>query len=128
MITGWFLIFSKTLNIAKLTTSWSSKEQQPLFARSFSQYFLWFVFQFPFGTRKNGSPAIGLQVKTLEQWGYGYRSRIHYHANYIGANRAGRSNLQYNLDQQYFNRDRLSKSYIESNIQRLREVYTSYIR
>ena len=86
------------------------------------------TFQFPFGTRKNASPAIGLQVKTLEQWGYGYRSRINNNANYIGGNRAGKSNLQYNLDQQYFNRDRLSKAYIESNMQRLRNSYVNFIR
>jgi len=84
------------------------------------------TFQFPFGTRKNFSPAIGLQVKTLDQWGYGYRSRINNDANYISANRAGKTNLQYNIDQQYFNRDRLSKSYIESNVQRLRESYRAY--
>ena len=86
------------------------------------------TFQFPFGTRKNASPASGVQLKTLEQWGYGYRSRINNDANYIGGNRAGRSNLQYNLEQQYFNRDRLSKSYIESNMQRLRESYRAYLR
>lgn len=84
------------------------------------------TFQFPFGTRKNFAPAFGVQVKTLEQWGYGYRSRINNHANYIGGNRAGTANLQYNVDQQYFNRDRLSKTYIESNMQRLRESYRTY--
>ncbi|MFT6985202.1 MAG: hypothetical protein ACJAT7_001010 [Psychromonas sp.] len=84
------------------------------------------TFQFPFGTRKNSAPTLGLQIKTLEQWGYGYRSRINNHANYIGGNRGGASNLQYNVDQQYFNRDRLSKSYIESNMQRLRESYSAY--
>lgn len=86
------------------------------------------TFQFPFGTRKNASPEIGLQIKTLEQWGYGYRSRINNRYNYIGGNRAGKSNLQYNVDQQYFNRDRLSKSYIESNMQRLRESYRAYLK
>lgn len=86
------------------------------------------TFQFPFGTRKNLSPAVGLQIKTLEQWGYGYRSRINNDANYVGGNRAGKTNLQYNLDQQYFNRDRLSKNYVESNLLRLRESYTRYIK
>lgn len=85
------------------------------------------TFQFPFGTRKNSSPAGAVQIKTLEQWSYGYRSRINNDSNYIGGNRAGRSNLQYNLDQQYFNRDRLSRSYIESNMQRLPEIYAAYI-
>lgn len=85
------------------------------------------TFQFPLGTRKNASPAIGVQIKTLEQWGFGYRSRLNNDANYIGSGRGGKSNLQYNLDQQYFNRDRLSKSYIESNMQRLRESYKTYV-
>ncbi len=84
------------------------------------------TFQFPLGTRKNSAPAYGVQIKTQEQWGYGYRSRINNDANYIGGNRAGRSNLQYNIEQQYFNRDRLSKSYIESNMQRLRASYIAY--
>lgn len=86
------------------------------------------TFQFPFGTRKNASPAIGLQVKTLEQWSYGYRTRINNSSNYISGNRGASSNLQYNLDQQYYNRDRLSKTYIESNMQRLRDSYSNFIK
>lgn len=86
------------------------------------------VFQLPIGMRKNHSPAIGLQLKTLEQWGYGYRSRINNHANYIGGNRGSKSNFQYNVEQQYYNRDRLSEAYIVSNMQRLRESYLDYIK
>jgi len=85
-------------------------------------------FIFPFGTRKNASPSIGIQVKTLEQWAFGYRSRINNHANYIGGNRSAKTNLQYNVEQQYYNRDRLSSVYINSHAQRLREAYLKYIR
>ncbi|MCP4321217.1 MAG: YjbH domain-containing protein [Psychromonas sp.] len=85
-------------------------------------------FIFPFGTRKNASPRIGVQVKTLEQWAFGYRSRINNHANYIGGNRAAKTNLQYNIEQQYYNRDRLSSVYINSHAQRLRESYLKYIK
>ena len=85
-------------------------------------------FSFPFGTRKNVSPAIGLQVKTLDQWSYGVRTRINNHVNYIGGNRSGSTNLQYNIDQQYYNRDRLSSAYIQSHAQRLRDSYNKYIK
>ncbi|WP_022942546.1 YjbH domain-containing protein [Psychromonas hadalis] len=85
-------------------------------------------FIFPFGTRKNASPSIGFQVKTLEQWAFGYRSRINHHANYIGGNRSSKTNLQYNIEQQYYNRDRLSATYIHSHAQRLRESYLKYIK
>ena len=85
-------------------------------------------FIFPFGTRKNASPNIGVQVKTLEEWSFGYRSRINNHANYIGGNRSATTNLQYNIDQQYYNRDRLSPVYIQSHAQRLRDSYHEYIK
>jgi len=86
------------------------------------------TFSFPFGTRKNISPSIGLQVKTLEQWSYGARTRINNYANYIGGNRAATTNLQYNIDQQYYNRDRLSSAYVQSHAQRLRDSYLKYIK
>jgi len=85
-------------------------------------------FIFPFGPRKNASPAIGIQLKTLEQWAYGYRSRINNFANYIGGSRASSSNLQYNIDQQYYNRDRLSSRYIQLHYQRLRDSYRIFKR
>ena len=85
-------------------------------------------FSIPLTLRKEMRPQ-GYQVTGIDQWTWGYRTMISNSANYLYyGNLVASPDLQHNIDRVYFNRDRLSPSYIRANLNRLRSAYQHYVK
>jgi hypothetical protein len=79
----------------------------------------------PLSFRKDMSPA-PLQIRGIEQWTYGYRTMVNNPSNDLNGSLAATSDLQNSIDRNYYNRDRLSASYINANLLRLKDAYMKY--
>ncbi|SEG70119.1 YjbH domain-containing protein [Vibrio hangzhouensis] len=82
-------------------------------------------FSIPLTPRKDMAPA-PIQIRGIEQWTYGYRTMVNNSSNDLNGSLAATSDLQHNLDRGYYNRDRLSASYIDANVVRLKDAYMTY--
>jgi hypothetical protein len=69
-----------------------------------------------------------IQIRGIEQWTYGYRTMVNNPSNDLNGSLAATSDLQNSLDRNYYNRDRLSASYINANLVRLQDAYQQYGR
>jgi hypothetical protein len=67
-----------------------------------------------------------IQLRGIDQWTWGYRTMVGNPSNDLNGSLAKTSDLQNNLDRNYYNRDRLSASYLNSNLVRLKDAYQRY--
>ncbi|MGR5341963.1 YjbH domain-containing protein [Vibrio astriarenae] len=79
----------------------------------------------PLSFRKDMAPD-PIQIRGIEQWTWGYRTMVRNSMNFLDGSLVQEVDLQNKIDRNYYNRDRLSASYINANIERLRDAYLLY--
>ncbi|GAL24244.1 hypothetical protein JCM19239_3947 [Vibrio variabilis] len=79
---------------------------------------------FPLSFRKSMKPA-PIQIRGIEQWTWGYRTMVGEY-NALEGTLARTSDLQNQIDRNYYNRDRLSAKYINANLTRLKDAYLQF--
>ncbi len=79
---------------------------------------------FPLSFRKSMKPD-PIQIRGIEQWTWGYRTMVGEY-NALEGTLARTSDLQNQIDRNYYNRDRLSAKYINANLTRLKDAYLQF--
>lgn len=79
----------------------------------------------PLTFRKDMAPD-PIQIRGIEQWTWGYRTMVRNENNFLDGTLVQEVDLQNRIDRNYYNRDRLSARYINSNLERLRDAYLLY--
>ncbi|MGL6260735.1 YjbH domain-containing protein [Vibrio sp. WXL210] len=79
----------------------------------------------PLTFRKDMAPN-PVQIRGIDQWTWGYRTMVRNPQNLLDFSAVQQSDLQNNIDRNYYNRDRLSAGYINANLTRLRDAYLLY--
>ncbi|RXJ71506.1 hypothetical protein CS022_20645 [Veronia nyctiphanis] len=81
---------------------------------------------FPLTPRKEMKPKI-VQITGIDQWQWGYHTKISGTDNRITQNAIWEPTLQHDIDRRYFNRDRLSPLYLKSHEGRMREAFMEFV-
>ncbi|OEF24296.1 YjbH domain-containing protein [Vibrio rumoiensis] len=68
-----------------------------------------------------------VQVRGIDQYTISAQTRVGETHNYINNGLGAQLDFQHNLGRQYFSRNRLTPSYFENNLQRLRNAYLRYL-
>lgn len=68
-----------------------------------------------------------VQVRGIDQYTISAQTRVGESHNYINSGLGAQVDFQHNLGRQYFSRNRLTPSYFENNLQRLRNAYLRYL-
>jgi hypothetical protein len=84
---------------------------------------------FPLTPRRDMKPGL-LQVRGSDDWSYSQETKIvaKGEANTVATSVGVNPRLPYNLERVFYNRDRLSESYIREHLLRLRDAYLAYVQ
>ena len=111
----------------KLTSKhWFGDTEVRLFFRDSKEQMAGLEIAIPLTFRQDMKPTPYGQIRGTEQFAYGVETLISQDLNYLVQGIAVTPALAYNVDQVYFNRDRLSPAYVEANLSRMREAYQKY--
>jgi hypothetical protein len=79
-------------------------------------------------TLRRGMKPYPLQLKGIDEWSYSQETKIVSpgNANSVATSIGGNPQVPYNLKRVFYNRDRLSESYIRRHLLRLRDAYITY--
>ncbi|MGO2510034.1 MAG: YjbH domain-containing protein [Vibrio hibernica] len=81
---------------------------------------------FPLSFWRSMKPGY-VQVRGIDEFTLSAQTRVGNSHNNLNSGLGTQLEFQHNLKRQYFNRDRLTPSYFESNTQRLRNAYIRYL-
>ena len=82
----------------------------------------------PLTFREDMKPTRFGQIRGTAQFAYGVETLVGETHNQLTSGVAVTPSLAHNVDQVYFNRDRLSPAYVEANLSRMREAYQKYAK
>lgn len=104
---------------------WFGDTSVSVFYQETDQSFAGLNISVPLTFRKDMAPN-PVQIRGIDQWTWGYRTMVRNPVNLLDFGAAQQSDLQNNIDRNYYNRDRLSAGYINANLTRLRDAYLLY--
>jgi hypothetical protein len=106
---------------------WFGDTEIRLFLRDTDQKIAGIEFAIPLTFRQDMKPTRFGQIRGTEQFAYGVETLVGNNHNRLTYGVGVTPSLAHNVDQVYFNRDRLSPAYVESHLSRLREAYQKYV-
>ncbi len=106
---------------------WFGDTEIRLFFRDTNQKVAGVEFAIPLTFRQDMKPTRFGQVRGTDQFAYGVETLVGNSRNSLTSGVGVTPSLTHNVDQVYFNRDRLSQAYVESHLSRLREAYQKYV-
>ena len=106
---------------------WFGDTEIRLFLRDTDQKIAGLEFAIPLTFRQDMKPTRFGQIRGTEQFAYGVETLVANNHNRLTNGIGVTPSLTHNVDQVYFNRDRLSPAYVESHLSRLREAYQKYV-
>ena len=106
---------------------WFGDTEIRLFLRDTDQKIAGIEFAIPLTFRQDMKPTRFGQIRGTEQFAYGVETLVANNHNRLTNGIGVTPSLTHNVDQVYFNRDRLSPAYVESHLSRLREAYQKYV-
>ncbi|WP_394242544.1 YjbH domain-containing protein [Vibrio astriarenae] len=110
----------------KLTSKhWFGDTAVSMFFEHSDHSFVGLNIALPLTFRKDMAPD-PIQIRGIEQWTWGYRTMVRNEHNLLDGTLVQEVDLQNKIDRNYYNRDRLSARYINSNLQRLKDAYLLY--
>ena len=107
---------------------WFGDTEVRLFFRDTTQKIAGLEVIVPLTFRQDMKPTRFGQVRGTEQFAYGVETLVGETHNQLTSGVAITPSLAHNVDQVYFNRDRLSPAYIEANLSRMRASYQKYVK
>ncbi len=93
-----------------------------LFYKNTDAQFIGMRWTLPLTPRRDFN-AKGLQVRGHESWTYSIQTRIREKRNTVSFAIAEVPGFEWEIDRTYWNNDRMNRSYINNNMERLREAY-----
>lgn len=105
---------------------WFGDTEIRLFFRDTTQKIAGLEVVVPLTFRQDMKPTKFGQIRGSEQFSYGVETLVGESHNQLTSGIAVTPSLAHNVDQVYFNRDRLSPAYVEANLSRMREAYQKY--
>lgn len=105
---------------------WFGDTEIRLFLRDTNQKIAGIEFAIPLTFRQDMKPTRFGQIRGTDQFAYGIETLVGNSHNRLTDGIGVTPSLTHNVDQVYFNRDRLNPSYVESHLTRLREAYQKY--
>ena len=86
-------------------------------------------FAFPLTPRRDMKPRL-LQVKGSDEWSYAQETKVvgTGNNNSVSSSNGVNPHPSYSLDRVFYNRDRLSETYIREHLLRIRDAYLKYVR
>ncbi len=106
---------------------WFGDTEIRLFLRDTREQIAGIEFAIPLTLRRDMKPTRIGQIRGSEQFAYGIETLVGKDHNRLTGGIGLTPGLTHNVDQVYFNRDRLSPAYVESHLIRLREAYQQYV-
>ncbi len=106
---------------------WFGDTEIRLFLRDTREQIAGIEFAIPLTLRQDMKPTRIGQIRGAEQFAYGIETLVGKDHNRLTSGIGITPGLTHNVDQVYFNRDRLSPAYVESHLNRLREAYQKYV-
>ena len=106
---------------------WFGDTEIRLFLRDTREQIAGIEFAIPLTLRQDMKPTRIGQIRGTEQFAYGIESLVGKDHNRLTSGIGITPALTHNVDQVYFNRDRLNPVYVESHLIRLREAYQKYV-
>ncbi len=106
---------------------WFGDTEIRLFLRDTREQIAGIEFAIPLTLRQDMKPTRFGQLRGSEQFAYGIETLVGKEHNRLTSGIGITPGLTHNVDQVYFNRDRLSPAYVESHLIRLREAYQQYV-
>lgn len=91
------------------------------------EQFAGLTFSLPITLQKDMNPSV-IQVRGIDEWSLNYRTMVgNDRCNCLNGSLATPTGLQHNLARVYDNRDRLSESYVQANLARLKSAYWQFV-
>ena len=106
---------------------WFGDTEIRLFLRDTREQIAGIEFAIPLTLRQDMNPTRIGQIRGTEQFAYGIETLVGKDHNRLTSGIGITPALTHNVDQVYFNRDRLNPVYVESHLIRLREAYQKYV-
>lgn len=106
---------------------WFGDTEIRLFLRDTREQIAGIEFAIPLTLRQDMKPTRLGQIRGTEQFAYGIETLVGKDHNRLTSGIGITPALTHNVDQVYFNRDRLNPAYVESHLIRLREAYQKYV-
>ncbi|UXI03522.1 YjbH domain-containing protein [Photobacterium sp. TY1-4] len=104
---------------------WFGDVQVIIEAHTAGEDYAGMYFKIPITPRQEMKPKY-VQVTGIDEWRWGYYTKISGNDNRITPGAIWEPELQHSVERRYFNRDRLSPVYIRSQQQRMKQAYTLY--
>jgi len=104
---------------------WFGDTEVRLFYRQSNEKIAGIEIALPLTLRQDMRPN-HLQIRGTDQFAYGVETLLGHEESFLTPGVAISPSLAHNVDQVYFNRDRLSPAYIQANISRLRDAWQRY--
>lgn len=110
-----------------VSNHWFGDTEVRLFLRDTKEKIAGIEFVIPFSFRQDMKPTSLGQIRGTDQFAYGVETLIGNKNNKLTYDVGITPALTHNVDQVYFNRDRLNSVYVMSHLSRLREAYQKYV-
>lgn len=104
---------------------WFGDTEVRLFYRQSDEKIAGIEVALPLTLRQDMRPNY-LQIRGTEQFAYGVETLLGHEESFLTPGIAITPSLAHNVEQVYFNRDRLSPAYVQANVSRLREAWQKY--